>query len=422
MQFYKDGNCAVAILTKSEIAKIDFATCQQPAETIQQFYNRQKEKPTVVTNGGFFNMSSKTPVFNYVDEGTTKSTNTKYKWGMGVVGNSQLIYGELNSRKWRDFVSGYPNLLDDSQAVTITFAKEINYKARRTLLGYDDKRVMLVCVDPPGMNLVEAQAYMKKLGCKYAINLDGGGSTGMLVNGDLKTSPYQKRAVDNVVAIYTKETAPKPTQSTSHNSSELKGIDVYVGQGNINWKQVKADGVDFAMIKATQGWTESGTGYDYRLFADRNFVKNLKGATDAGIKCGVYHYFTAESDVQVEEEANFLLKTIAPYKDRISLWVAVDVESPKHCDNQTQAILTARTKRFMEIVKKAGFKVMLYTNPNYLKYKFTKGAFDDYDIWLAHYNVAKPYSVKNLKIWQYGLGTVKGIGTKCDMNKGYFEI
>ena len=49
-------------------------------------------------------------------------------------------------------------------------------------------------------------------------------------------------------------------------------------------------------------------------------------------------------------------------------------------------------------------------------------AFDDCDIWLAHYNVSRPYAVKNLKMWQYGLGTVKGIGTKCDMDKGYFEI
>ena len=422
MQFYKDGICSVAIIPKSEITVIDFATCNQPAETIEQFYNRQKVKPTIVTNGGFFNMSTRAPVFNYVDEGNAKSANAKYKWGMGVVGNNRLIYGELNSRKWRDFVSGYPNLLDDSQAVTITFAKEINYKARRTLLGYDDKRVILVCVDSPGMNLVEAQAYMKKLGCRFAINLDGGGSTGMLVNGEKKTSIYHKRAVDNVVAIYTKDASPKPTQSISTNKKESKGIDVYVGQGKIDWKQVKADGVDFAMIKASQGWTESGTGYEYRLFRDRNFATNLIGAYNAGIKCGVYHYFTAETDSQVVEEATFLLNTINPHKDRISLWVAVDVESPKHCDNQSKSELTARVKKFMEIIEKAGYKIMLYTNPNYLKYKFVPNAFDDCDIWLAHYNVSKPYAVKNLKMWQYGLGTVKGIGTKCDMNKGYFEI
>ena len=422
MQFYRDGNVYVTIVEKREIKRIDFDTCQQPAETLSAYYARQKEKPTILTNGGFFNMSTRDPVFNYVDEGNVKVSNAKYKWGMGVIGNNQLIYGELNSRKWRDFVSGYPNLLDDSQAIKITFANELNYKARRTLLGYDNERVMVVCVDSPGMNLVEAQAYMKKLGCRFAINLDGGGSTGMLINGEKKTSTAYNRAVDNVVAIYTNDVAPNPTQSVSTSKKESKGVDVYVGQGTIDWKQVKADGVEFVMIKASQGWTESGTGYEYRLFRDRNFATNLIGAYNAGIKCGVYHYFTAETDSQVVEEATFLLNTINPYKDRISLWVAVDVESPKHCDNQSKSELTARVKKFMEIIKKAGYKVMLYTNPNYLKYKFVPNAFNDCDIWLAHYNVSKPYAVKNLKMWQYGLGTVKGIGTKCDMNKGYFEV
>ena len=422
MQFYRDGNVCVTIVEKREIKRIDFDTCQQPAETLSAYYARQKEKPTILTNGGFFNMSTRESVFNYVDEGERKASSTKYKWGMGVIGNNQLIYGELNSRKWRDFVSGYPNLLDDSQAIKITFAKELNYKARRTLLGYDNERVMVVCVDNPGMNLVEAQAYMKKLGCRFAINLDGGGSTGMLINGEKKTSTAYNRAVDNVVAIYTNDVAPNPTQSVSTSKKESKGVDVYVGQGTIDWKQVKADGVEFVMIKASQGWTESGTGYEYRLFRDRNFATNLIGAYNAGIKCGVYHYFTAETDSQVVEEAIFLLNTINPYKDRISLWVAVDVESPKHCGNQLKSELTARVKKFMEIIKKAGYKVMLYTNPNYLKYKFVPNAFNDCDIWLAHYNVSKPYAVKNLKMWQYGLGTVKGIGTKCDMDKGYFEI
>lgn len=31
----------------------------------------------------------------------------------------------------------------------------------------------------------------------------------------------------------------------------LNGIDVYVGDGKIDWAKVKADGIDFAMIKAS---------------------------------------------------------------------------------------------------------------------------------------------------------------------------
>ncbi|MBQ4297676.1 MAG: glycoside hydrolase, partial [Clostridia bacterium] len=33
----------------------------------------------------------------------------------------------------------------------------------------------------------------------------------------------------------------------------MKGIDVSLWQGEIDWKAVKADGVSFAMIKASEG-------------------------------------------------------------------------------------------------------------------------------------------------------------------------
>ena len=65
---------------------------------------------------------------------------------------------------------------------------------------------------------------------------------------------------------------------------------------------------------------------------------------------------------------------------------------------------------------------MLYTNPNYLRYRFEPHAFDDYDIWLAHYGVKTPYSVPNLKIWQYGTTRTDGISTDVDADYGYFGL
>ena len=46
-------------------------------------------------------------------------------------------------------------------------------------------------------------------------------------------------------------------------------------------------------------------------------------------------------------------------------------------------------------------------------------AFDDCPIWLAHWGVSKPFAVKNMKIWQYGTVTIRGV--KFDANYGYFD-
>ena len=201
----------------------------------------------------------------------------------------------------------------------------------------------------------------------------------------------------------------------------MKGIDVSTLQGIINWSKVKAAGIEFAMIKATQGRGEGTSTKNLRVFTDSKFATNIKNAHNAGIPCGVYHYFTAKNDSEAVYEAKYFINTIKPYKRYIDLWCAVDVESEPHLKGVNSQTLTSATKKFMDYVKKAGYKPILYTNPNYLKYRFTPNAFNGYDIWLAHWGVSKPMSVPNTKIWQYGDGKIAGINTSVDMNEGYFD-
>ena len=56
------------------------------------------------------------------------------------------------------------------------------------------------------MDFAQMQDMLIELGVAYAINLDGGGSTKILYNGESITSTMYNRAVDNVVAFYLKPT------------------------------------------------------------------------------------------------------------------------------------------------------------------------------------------------------------------------
>lgn len=196
-----------------------------------------------------------------------------------------------------------------------------------------------------------------------------------------------------------------------------KGVDVSTFQKVVDWQEVKRLGYEFAIVKATQG--HSVTNANLYCFTDSRFKANIVGAAKAGLMVGVYHYFTAQSDDEVVEEANHFIETIKPYKDKIALWAAVDVEDAKFCGVLDKQALTHRVRMFMNLVEKAGFRPMLYTNPNYLKYKFLSGAFDKANIWLAHWGVSRPMPVKNMMIWQYG--TVKIGGVAFDANYGYFD-
>ena len=195
----------------------------------------------------------------------------------------------------------------------------------------------------------------------------------------------------------------------------LKGIDVSTLQGVIDWTRVSAD---FAMIKATQGRGEGAATKLLSRFTDSKFKTNI---TKCPVPCGVYHYFTAQDKAKATAEADYFCSIIEPYRSRIKLWAALDVES-FYLDGLGKTELTAIVMTALERIETHGFKPMLYTNPNYLRYRFEPHAFDEYDIWLAHYGVKTPYSVPKMKIWQYGTTTVSGISTDVDADYGYFDL
>ena len=206
----------------------------------------------------------------------------------------------------------------------------------------------------------------------------------------------------------------------------LNGIDVSVINGDIDWKSLKEQGIQFAMIKATQGHGLGIATQNLRLFTDSRFSENIRTASKEGILCGAYHYFTATSITEAEEEANYFISVLKREKDYVRLWAAVDVEDtdpPRFSGRLSKSQLTACTRRFIERIRAAGYQAMLYTNPNYLTYKFTPSAFEDVDIWLAHYNVNTPMTIPRLKIWQYTpSGRIDGIAGDADLNRGYFTL
>lgn len=197
------------------------------------------------------------------------------------------------------------------------------------------------------------------------------------------------------------------------------GIDVYTGQGIIDWRCVALT-QGFAMIKASQGRGETRATEHLRVFTDSKFVRNITEASKTNMKLGVWHWLTARSVAEAYYEADYFIDVIAPYRDKITLWAAADVESDRYLGDLGKSELTEITRAFLERIQRAGYRSMLYTNPNFLKYRFTKNAFNDTDIWLAHYGVKKPMQVPHLKIWQHSAGRVYGISTDVDLDIGYF--
>lgn len=191
------------------------------------------------------------------------------------------------------------------------------------------------------------------------------------------------------------------------------GIDVSRYQGNIDWKQVKQAGVDFAIMRL--GYRGYGSG---ALVMDPYFEKNITEARQAGIKVGVYFFSQAITAEEGAEEARYALDALKGRKLDYPIvfdWEPYDSSLNPRTEGLSDEILTQCAVAFCETVKEAGYQPMVYSNLSYFYLHFDLSKLTEYPFWLAQYN-EKPSFYYHFDIWQYGELPVPGIQGNVDMN------
>ncbi len=209
----------------------------------------------------------------------------------------------------------------------------------------------------------------------------------------------------------------------------INGIDISRWQGDIDWKKVKADGIDFAIIRVALRTTESGI-----LEADALYKENLKGAIDAGLDVGVYVYSQAITTAEAKAEAKYTMDLIKGYN--ITLPVVMDFEY--YTGNtgrlaRANLSVTQATKicnAFCKEVESKNYTAMVYANKSLLTNDVNAGSIaKQYQIWLAQYpgwdsatnSIHATYEGK-YSYWQYtSSGSVNGISGNVDMNFRYIK-
>ena len=198
----------------------------------------------------------------------------------------------------------------------------------------------------------------------------------------------------------------------------LTGIDVSSHQQNIDWKWVKASGVDFAMIRIGYRGYESG-----KLVMDTYAKANLEGAAAVGLPIGVYFFSQALNVEEAKEEAAFVVDAISGYD--ITMPVVFDWENVSDEDarshNMDKRTLTDCALAFLGDIQEAGYTPMMYFNSYQSRHMLHLEELTDYDFWLAMYTTRMDFPYK-VKMWQYtDKGTVPGISGNTDVNVWFVE-
>lgn len=190
-----------------------------------------------------------------------------------------------------------------------------------------------------------------------------------------------------------------------------KGIDVSKHQGIIDWKKVKNDDVEFAIIRIGYGGSAP--------VKDAKFEENYKNARANGLDVGVYIYSYADTLTDAKTEANAVINWLSG-RD-LELPVYFDIEDKK------QSILgntlrTNITKTFCDMIENAGYWAGIYANKSWLTSKLNMNELNAYTVWVAQWANTNTYKGP-YAMWQYTSdGSVNGISGRVDMNYQVKEL
>lgn len=195
---------------------------QGTRETVPVIAKRANAK--IAINGGFFDMGTNRdgmPTGSLVIQGQPYKVKNQIQ-ALAIIHsgifNIQLVntkeYVKKNKGLNYSLVSGIPLLINHGQIVPSLFSKKSDFYAKphaRTAIGIRSDGMIVLCIaEHPykrdltnitmgeipsllaqlrngiGLTIIELAHFMKKLDCEFAINLDGGGSATLWLDGKVK--------------------------------------------------------------------------------------------------------------------------------------------------------------------------------------------------------------------------------------------
>ena len=187
-----------------------------------------------------------------------------------------------------------------------------------------------------------------------------------------------------------------------------KGIDVSYWNGTIDWEKVKADGIDFAIIRCGYGMND--TDQD-----DTQWARNVSECERLGIPYGVYLYSYANSTTNASSEADHVLRLLQGHNPTYPVYY--DLED-KMVLNVSASMKGQIAKTFCDKIEAAGYRVGIYSNTTWFNEYLTDPVFNNpnWSKWVAQWNVKCEYQ-GSYDLWQCtSKGSVDGISGKVDLN------
>jgi lysozyme len=191
--------------------------------------------------------------------------------------------------------------------------------------------------------------------------------------------------------------------------ASLRGVDVSVYQGKVDWKGVKDAGNTFAFMRVSDGATTS----------DTQFAANWPNSKKEGVIRGAYQFFRPAQDPTAQVNLFLAKMHAAGGLAKGDLPPVLDLET---ADKQSSATVVARALSWLtQMEAKTGIRPIVYTAAFMSSVIGTN--FSKYTLWVANYGVKCPTMPSGWTDWQFwqdsSTGKVTGITGAVDTD--YFN-
>lgn len=171
---------------------------------------------------------------------------------------------------------------------------------------------------------------------------------------------------------------------------ELQGVDVSHYQGEIDWKQIQEQDIQFAFIKATEGSAS----------VDERFYDNWNAASQTELFIGAYHFFSFDSDAQ--SQAALYINTVGDLHGKITPVIDVEFYGDKRSRPPEKEEVAEQLAQMLSLLEEHyHVKPVIYTTYS-VYYKYIKGGFKEYPLWIRNVYFPPDWHMKGeWTFWQY---------------------
>ena len=190
------------------------------------------------------------------------------------------------------------------------------------------------------------------------------------------------------------------------NNSGNRGVDLSKYNGNVDFYQLKASGINFVILRA-------GTGKSGK---DPTFEENYRKAKNAGLHVGAYWYTYASSTSSAIDEARRFESILSGKK--FDYPVFLDIEERWQV-NAGMGFFSSIIQSFCDELRSHKYYVGFYTSKSYLRTVCNDYVRNNYPVWAAQWGSKLKYDGKFI-IWQNSsTSIVPGVSGHCDTNYSY---